>query len=633
MRRSLSFLCMRQIQKSWYERYDTWLIILFGSISFLFSRQTVDPLTSVRFGAGTAILLLAILLFAWRGSFLWPVTRPAKWFFALSLLGLIWKALSLTQAINVPEGLFALLRASWQLMLVWFVFQMMIREGWHRLGRALVLLSLCQSLAVIVQYYGWGLSQLPGSTDGFPFGFMAHRNLVGSFLLYLQPVVFWVWLTDQKRWKAIAALAMILTIIGLVLCQSRSPWLAAIIAVVAVFPGLSLLKKGKLRTNVRWLLITMPLLCLLLVGIVRQDTELSHNLKARVSSLWSPLAEHTDNPAQGSIQLRLHMWQQSWKMWQDHPLMGVGAGNWRLVAPSYHLPGFSLNDFGQHVSMRPHNDYLQVAAETGWPGFLIFVGSWGLLFWMCIQLWRSPQSSLMGRVLLAALVVMVVDMAFSFPAERMAHLSMQALYAGSILGLYGRYNRDDLQGGKVSFGWSIALVLILAFSLFLAREKYRFEGQLLQYQAWHAAGQYDRVIRALPPDDPRWVTYGPVDNSLPLYASMAYQATKQPQKALAAARLAEQIAPYSARLWNTYGTIYVDLQQFDQAVEALERALAIAPRYEVALKNIAIAYFNVGNYMACIRTIEKIDVANDDFMMGVYEEAWRRQKAVEQSQK
>jgi len=72
-----------------------------------------------------------------------------------------------------------------------------------------------------------------------------------------------------------------------------------------------------------------------------------------------------------SLAYRLEYWQSTWKMIQDHPLLGVGPGNFRQHYFAYKLPGAS------EEILDPHNLILDVWANGGLPallGLLLIVG-------------------------------------------------------------------------------------------------------------------------------------------------------------------------------------------------------------------------------------------------------------------
>ena len=71
---------------------------------------------------------------------------------------------------------------------------------------------------------------------------------------------------------------------------------------------------------------------------------------------------------------RMDIWKDTVSMIKDHPL-GVGLGNYELVMPVYNTRG-PLGIRYTHA----HNDYLEILAETGWPGFTFLVGGCCVFF-------------------------------------------------------------------------------------------------------------------------------------------------------------------------------------------------------------------------------------------------------------
>ena len=70
--------------------------------------------------------------------------------------------------------------------------------------------------------------------------------------------------------------------------------------------------------------------------------------------------------------MRLDVWRDVMVMVKDHPL-GVGLAGFGQVYPVYKVKAVSDTLF-----THAHNDYLQLLAEAGWPGFLALVGAFGV---------------------------------------------------------------------------------------------------------------------------------------------------------------------------------------------------------------------------------------------------------------
>jgi putative inorganic carbon (hco3(-)) transporter len=91
------------------------------------------------------------------------------------------------------------------------------------------------------------------------------------------------------------------------------------------------------------------------------------------SAFASPQArEHVTSVGGGAG--RADLWTIAWRMTEDKPGTGVGAGNFQRVSPQYLLePGsITRDDFVLDEPKQTHNIYLQVLAELGVPGLLLF---------------------------------------------------------------------------------------------------------------------------------------------------------------------------------------------------------------------------------------------------------------------
>jgi O-antigen ligase len=70
--------------------------------------------------------------------------------------------------------------------------------------------------------------------------------------------------------------------------------------------------------------------------------------------------------------VRLDLWRDTWAMIGKHPL-GIGLATFVQVFPAFKVRTVSENLF-EHA----HNDWLQLLAEGGWPGFIVLIGAMGL---------------------------------------------------------------------------------------------------------------------------------------------------------------------------------------------------------------------------------------------------------------
>jgi O-antigen ligase len=74
---------------------------------------------------------------------------------------------------------------------------------------------------------------------------------------------------------------------------------------------------------------------------------------------------------------RTDLWTVAWRMVQAHPLNGVGVGNFPNTSAEYTLRPGTIQRADLIFNERPyvtHNTYLQIMAEMGVPGLLLFLG-------------------------------------------------------------------------------------------------------------------------------------------------------------------------------------------------------------------------------------------------------------------
>jgi putative inorganic carbon (HCO3(-)) transporter len=90
------------------------------------------------------------------------------------------------------------------------------------------------------------------------------------------------------------------------------------------------------------------------------------------------------NDANFAIVERKAHWQAAWDMFNDHPWLGVGIGNYAAAYPAYALPRW--DDPLGHA----HNYYLNVLAESGIVGLGAYLVLWGAIFWTA---WRAVRST------------------------------------------------------------------------------------------------------------------------------------------------------------------------------------------------------------------------------------------------
>lgn len=177
------------------------------------------------------------------------------------------------------------------------------------------------------------------------FSTMQNPNLLAGFLVTIMAIAAGLGCKETALSCRIAVFSLI-AIFGacLVLTYSRGAWLS-VLAVIAAFGVLY-------NRKIFWLLLLLPVM-----GLFAHDV-----LIERLMSIL--------NPTDTSSTLRIALWESTVAMIMDKPLFGIGWGAYWMVYPEY---DFFINDASTKI-VHAHNMYLNIAAEIGIPGLMVFIG-------------------------------------------------------------------------------------------------------------------------------------------------------------------------------------------------------------------------------------------------------------------
>jgi putative inorganic carbon (HCO3(-)) transporter len=133
--------------------------------------------------------------------------------------------------------------------------------------------------------------------------------------------------------------------------------------------------------------------------------------------LFAPLLSHFERLQGGVDDLgRLDLWQTAATLFLDHPLLGVGYGNYRSLFSDF-VPGAVPG------TVDAHNLYLQLLAETGLVGFLSFMALLGGFLLLSLKSIREqdPLSRIIAfgvcGAIAATLIHGMVDYLFNFSPQ------------------------------------------------------------------------------------------------------------------------------------------------------------------------------------------------------------------------
>jgi O-antigen ligase len=220
------------------------------------------------------------------------------------------------------------------------------------------------------------------------YGTLPHPNILGGALIVLLGAMAERYAaTGQRRWWLIAAPGWL----ALWLTFSRAAWLGAGVMLIAIAVGSK--RKAPLRASSCFFVDSLPFISTALLTFA-----------LTLAMLWpfffSRAASAADRPPleQRSLNERWGLLRSSLTLIAQHPLTGVGAGNFVIALDAVRPDG---------VPWEPvHNLILLITAELGVPGLLALTVFVGAVLW---QMWQRRRVTAWGAVLLGVMAVAMFD--------------------------------------------------------------------------------------------------------------------------------------------------------------------------------------------------------------------------------
>ncbi len=407
---------------------------------------------------GISVLTVLWGLSAWRkGS--WTIRFP---WITIPVLGLVVASLfSLLHATNgrvVVQSL--VLVVFFTLLLVIVANAVRDRRDVHMLLFALLASAFLAALYGLLQYLGIARGPAGGTGLNEIISTMGNRNYLGGFLAYLLfPAVVLV-VRPRSRSLRVLSILLIAFCFGMVLVLRQSGTLVALVlsAATLLIGFLVFRPIEPVRRNRLWLLILIATLVVTFLieapsGPLNSVVGLSQESRSWIGRWWE----------QNSGNVRSWDWWIGWEMFKDHPLTGVGLGNYKLNFLPYKAaflatPRGEAYDFYITRAAQVHNEYVQTLAELGVLGVLALASFLAVLV---ASLWKrlrsNDESNRLDLLLFSCGIAALLTHALvSFPA----HLPSSSLVLVVVGGLaFSRVYGDSGQFSVKLVGWRLKAVL------------------------------------------------------------------------------------------------------------------------------------------------------------------------------
>ena len=349
--------------------------------------------------------------------------------------------------------------------------------------------GLINSVMAIAQSFDWDpIFGIPIEEIGRTFtsgrrkvmGFLGNPVFVSEFISASLPFVVGLFLTRRSKAKRVVlGVIMLAYVMAVLASMTRSSAISVILSfgVFLVIIGLISRGTGRLRPMKR------ALFFLFLGTALVYALALLH---------YNPISQRYSE--QGSLDKRFSMWSNTWSMVRESPILGRGLGSFKLLyfdsqasenlKKMQAVPPKEIPPSPRGGLAHAHNEYLQIAQETGALGFLTFVFLVASLFVLGISVFRraikqtpSPETENLCIIVAAAMtsIVSILTSALTgFPFHITSTATIGLVGVAVVLGLSQRALRSERNNcvelstrapRAFSGRWSVRIVTVIVLLL------------------------------------------------------------------------------------------------------------------------------------------------------------------------
>tara|TARA_B100000131_G_C18073605_1_gene595507 strand:+ start:382 stop:1419 length:1038 start_codon:yes stop_codon:yes gene_type:complete len=156
---------------------------------------------------------------------------------------------------------------------------------------------------------------------------------------------------------------------------------------------------------------SIPLLAILLIGYFFVNLTFNSQNPDEISSRISSIALTTEDD---SINERLGYYSDAVKSIMEFPVFGIGIGNWKIKSIEY--AGVDVN--GYTVPYHTHNDFLQISAEIGVIGGIIYLMIYLIPIYQVLIKLKNRVLDNLNLVYLLIIASIFIDSMLNFPIAR-----------------------------------------------------------------------------------------------------------------------------------------------------------------------------------------------------------------------
>ena len=401
----------------------------------------------------------------------------------------------------------------------------------------------------LYNFFSWGYL----SSGRYLIGSFYWHNQMAGFIVILIPLLLSLFLLIKNLYlKFVLLSAILISLIAIVFTYSRGGWLS-LIASLLLFLALSF---KKIKSHIKPLFIMFVIFLISMVVVIKPA-----NIGRKIESIKTELSSQTRSV---SGNLRITVWQNTFKMIKDNPIFGVGPG---VFGESY----YKYQNVPWLYAKNAHNHYLEYVAELGIVGFFLFAAiTINAIFMVLAE--RKVLGDFAKYPLLIGVIAALFGSAFHALVDiDWSRISLYSIYWILLAILFANLTRKekkiDVVGIKKLIYLFPCILLVASILLLVSERNYSLaEKKLSDHNILEAE---KNIVVA--------ITFNPYDSS----SYLVYGQIKEIQKKQDAAKeiyyKVASLSSYNSEPYYRLGQIEFVNKNYTKAKEMFIKAIELAP--------------------------------------------------------
>ena len=274
-----------------------------------------------------------------------------------------------------------------------------------------------------------------------------------------------------KKWFLVLTLFLVSLLIALT--AARTAFIALTVETVIFAFAFIKINSQKKQNYITILQIVLSIL--IAFSIANFIFKKSNQKNSRYESVTNRITQINSSRTDKSTDERLTYWNNAIKITKKSPIFGIGLGNWKVEA----IPYEKTYSEDALVSEHPHNDFLEITAETGLLNGCVYL----LFFILCLitNLKRittkyDSQTRIIALITLILLTSYGIDALFNFPLYRATmQINFCLLVALTLINIKKESKLKEFSYSKIVAISIIVLGVITSYFAFCTFKAYQLD--------------------------------------------------------------------------------------------------------------------------------------------------------------